>query len=1123
MKTRILIAFTVMITMLFSMPAAYAAIAPSPVNAPAPKTVSIGSTSSVYVDESSPAANFNILSEQVLSVGKDEFGFERQSLIRFHPIKESDGGLLPDDAEITDAHIRLYKVGSEAGTVNLYRLAGGFDESTVTWKTKPVISSSTAVASADLPAKAGWYNVKIPVSLLEAWLTSSKLNHGIAIRPSWTEAGKGISFRSDESSLHPPDLVISYIGSSPDSPAPTPDTSDTDPCTLTYTVIPENPRPGEPMTITASASDNKALSHVTIMRGTKLLARQEAIGNQTTLSVSYVETAKLPAMTYTLIADDAADPLPVRRDITVPVTGSGSAPDVRITAEWLGVERTVPERYSLIAGDGQRVVLTASADDPDGIKSLTVTINGMPHEFTYSGETSVCETLTWTNDDPDETRFSYYASAIDKENQYASTPHESFDIAGLDDIRLYWNSTPSFDNDTMGDLSWDMMVSIFGADECWWVEKWGWKSAFALGFYNAFIKDAAKIGTCFGMSTMSAEINNGRISSDDLESSLLTHQLSRANSYTGEYILARQAGQYGKDVFLKRAAQYPESNNLSNTRVILGQVENDLRRERPGIIGIREDDKGHALVPWMVRYMEDGTIRIYVYDCNKVSGIRNPDGNIQDSSQYPYIEIRTSGRWSYAFNSSKTWNDRLFYNQYEEVLGNSSRLNKLCDAADAPFITDHTMPSITETVCAFLFGSADMYFEDDQGRVTGIKDGQLKEEIPGSQALIPMGAGNFTDNEAYLIPGNVKLNAKVAGISQGSYTLGLLSGASTYTVEEKSIKSNTADRLIIEPASGYSKYKVTLASGSRDDDFTIRMSTQIPGRVKKLGTDFIGREYIFEQLGMEEGKDISLSLNEDAGGVIVSTATGGVIFDVIMRSTESADNAQEDQTSIPGSRRARISPDAKKSVTLEPENWATDETDGTVNVEEIGYAPGAPDAANAASAWAVIEIEQAIAHGLTTDGILSDFRKNITRREFCEISVKLYEKLSGRTAVPVSANPFTDTSNAEILKAYNLGIVKGVSPDRFAPDQSITRQEICVMLMRALKAAIPSLNTEAAHSTVFADENQIAQWAIDAVRYMNSKGIMKGVGSNMINPLGNTTREQAIILVKRTYEVFNNY
>jgi hypothetical protein len=41
------------------------------------------------------------------------------------------------------------------------------------------------------------------------------------------------------------------------------------------------------------------------------------------------------------------------------------------------------------------------------------------------------------------------------------------------------------------------------------------------------------------------------------------------------------------------------------------------------------------------------------------------------------------------------------------------------------------------------------------------------------------------------------------------------------------------------------------------------------------------------------------------------------------------------------------------------------------------------------------------------------------------------------------------------------------------------------------------------------------------MRIMNSKGIMKGVGSNMINPLGNTTREQAIALVKRTYDSLN--
>jgi hypothetical protein len=134
--------------------------------------------------------------------------------------------------------------------------------------------------------------------------------------------------------------------------------------------------------------------------------------------------------------------------------------------------------------------------------------------------------------------------------------------------------------------------------------------------------------------------------------------------------------------------------------------------------------------------------------------------------------------------------------------------------------------------------------------------------------------------------------------------------------------------------------------------------------------------------------------------------------------------------------------------------------------------------------------------------------------------VKLYEKLSGKTAVPISPNPFTDTANAEVLKAYNLKIVNGVTATSFAPNKNITRQEICVMLQRALKAAKPSLNVNSSAAAVFADDNQIATWADDAVRYMNEHDIMRGVGDNMIAPLGNTTREQSIALVKRTYEAF---
>jgi hypothetical protein len=149
-------------------------------------------------------------------------------------------------------------------------------------------------------------------------------------------------------------------------------------------------------------------------------------------------------------------------------------------------------------------------------------------------------------------------------------------------------------------------------------------------------------------------------------------------------------------------------------------------------------------------------------------------------------------------------------------------------------------------------------------------------------------------------------------------------------------------------------------------------------------------------------------------------------------------------------------------------------------------------------------------------------RQDITREEFCGIAVKLYENLSGKEALPCTVNPFNDTSDTDILKAYELGIVNGVSADRFTPANKISRQEICVMITRALKAAKPGLDYSVTDYDRFTDENKIASWAINEVRFASKNNIMKGVGVNTINPLGETSREQGVIMIKRTYENFLN-
>ncbi len=174
-----------------------------------------------------------------------------------------------------------------------------------------------------------------------------------------------------------------------------------------------------------------------------------------------------------------------------------------------------------------------------------------------------------------------------------------------------------------------------------------------------------------------------------------------------------------------------------------------------------------------------------------------------------------------------------------------------------------------------------------------------------------------------------------------------------------------------------------------------------------------------------------------------------------------------------------------------------------------------------ASSWAIPEIEEAIRDKLTTDKLLSKFKQKITREEFCEIAIKLYETISGKKALPVATNPFDDTDNVEILKSYNLGITKGISNTSFAPNDLIPRQEICVMIFRTLKAANPGITSDTSGADKFSDEDSIASWAIKEVRFASKYAIIKGVdGNNKIAPFEKVTREQAIILLKRAYESF---
>ncbi len=171
-----------------------------------------------------------------------------------------------------------------------------------------------------------------------------------------------------------------------------------------------------------------------------------------------------------------------------------------------------------------------------------------------------------------------------------------------------------------------------------------------------------------------------------------------------------------------------------------------------------------------------------------------------------------------------------------------------------------------------------------------------------------------------------------------------------------------------------------------------------------------------------------------------------------------------------------------------------------------------------ASQWAFSELDRAVGFYMISDVIRDDMKKEITREEFCVIVVRLYELQTGST-INYEGQSFTDTNNPEVLKAAKLGIVRGIGDGKFLPNNLVTRQEIAVMLVRALKAIHPDMDFNYG-SIKPAIESKIASWAIEEVNFMRYKEILKGDDKGLINPLGHTTREQAVILALRTHDTF---
>lgn len=139
----------------------------------------------------------------------------------------------------------------------------------------------------------------------------------------------------------------------------------------------------------------------------------------------------------------------------------------------------------------------------------------------------------------------------------------------------------------------------------------------------------------------------------------------------------------------------------------------------------------------------------------------------------------------------------------------------------------------------------------------------------------------------------------------------------------------------------------------------------------------------------------------------------------------------------------------------------------------------------------------------------------LTRAMFVTI---LYRIDAGKAT---SANIFNDVDNdayynEAVAWANENGIVRGVSENEFAPDDSITREQMSAILYRY--AQYKSMDVSVGENTnilSYDDYNDISEYAVSAMQYTAGSGLMVGKSQTTLNPQDNATRAEAATVFVR--------
>ncbi len=142
--------------------------------------------------------------------------------------------------------------------------------------------------------------------------------------------------------------------------------------------------------------------------------------------------------------------------------------------------------------------------------------------------------------------------------------------------------------------------------------------------------------------------------------------------------------------------------------------------------------------------------------------------------------------------------------------------------------------------------------------------------------------------------------------------------------------------------------------------------------------------------------------------------------------------------------------------------------------------------------------------------------QNITRGDFVLLISKLFE-LNGKSGEKFSDISGNDYYYEAICKAREIGIVTGTGENTFKPQENITRQDMMVIIKRALDLtgkASSMVSNSGKTINDFTDMKDISDYAIESSDYLVIHGLIEG-NENRLQPKEELKRTEAAVLLYR--------